>query len=127
MKDFYPENSKKNKAIMVMTGVIAGICNGLFGGGGGMIVVPMLNFALKKAPKHSHATAILVILPIAVATGMFYVMFGKFETDSGIPTCLGVVCGGIIGALILKKISNKKLTAVFSVVILLSGIKMLFF
>ena len=92
-----------------------------------MIVVPMLSFALKKEQHVSHATAILVILPMSIISGILYLTFGNFELSSGLPSGLGVVIGGIIGALLLKKISSRGLTVLFSVVMIAAGGKMLFF
>ena len=97
---------KNNKNLMrILTGSVAGIANGLFGGGGGMIVVPMLNFLLKYENKHSHATALLIILPLSIVSGLLYTIFGNFNINSGVPTVIGVVLGGIIGALQLRILS----------------------
>lgn len=119
---------KKNQNLMrILTGSVAGIANGLFGGGGGMIVVPMLNFLLKYENKHSHATALLIILPLSIVSGLLYTIFGNFNINSGVPTVIGVVLGGIIGALLLKNLSSKVIVIIFSVVMAIAGIKMLVF
>ena len=119
---------RKNDVVLrIITGSVAGICNGLLGGGGGMIVVPMLTYVLKKENHVSHATAILIILPMSIISGVMYLIFGSFEFSSGLPTTLGVIVGGVIGAFLLKKISSKGLTILFSVVMMTAGVKMLFF
>lgn len=119
---------KNNQNLMrILTGSVAGIANGLFGGGGGMIVVPMLNFLLKYENKHSHATALLIILPLSIVSGLLYTIFGNFNINSGVPTVIGVVFGGIIGALLLKSLSSKVIVIIFSVVMAIAGIKMLVF
>lgn len=119
---------KNNQNLMrILTGSVAGIANGLFGGGGGMIVVPMLNFLLKYENKHSHATALLIILPLSIVSGLLYTIFGNFNINSGVPTVIGVVLGGIIGALLLKNLSSKVIVIIFSVVMAIAGIKMLVF
>lgn len=123
------EQNKENFPIKyyVITGSLAGFLNGLFGGGGGMIVVPMLVFLLKKNPKVAHATAIFIILPLSILSGIFYASFGSFELKSGIPTSIGVIVGGILGALLLSKLSSKKIMLIFTVAMVLAGVKMLFF
>lgn len=119
---------KNNQNLMrILTGSVAGIANGLFGGGGGMIVVPMLNFLLKYENKHSHATALLIILPLSIVSGLLYTIFGNFNINSGVPTVIGVVLGGIIGALLLKNLSSKVIVIIFSVAMAIAGIKMLVF
>lgn len=117
----------KERLLLAITGICTGIANGFFGGGGGMIVVPMLVFLLKREPRRAHATALLVILPISVISGFIYAAFGKFSLPVGIPSGIGVIAGGVIGALLLKKISGTLLTKIFAFVMLAAGIKLLFF
>ena len=121
--------SKVNKMNLfaIITGLIAGLVNGVFGGGGGMIVVPMLTNLLKCKQKLAHATAILIILPLSIVSGLFYAAFGDFNLRVGVPTGLGVIIGGIVGALLLKKLSSKIVVVLFSVLMVAAGVKMLFF
>ncbi len=119
--------SKKSKIFAVITGSVAGVINGLFGGGGGMIVVPMLTFLLHREEKKAHATAILIILPLSIVSGLFYVAFGNFNLNAGIPVMLGVIVGGVFGALCLSKLSSKWVAVIFSVIMAAAGVKMLFF
>ena len=119
--------SNKQKTYAILTGAIAGTINGLFGGGGGMIVVPMLIKLLKIPNKKAHATAILIILPISIISGLFYTAFGNLDLKVGIPTTIGVIGGGVLGALLLSKMSSKWVTIVFAVVMALAGVKLLVF
>ncbi len=121
------KNTLKEKIFLVSTGVLAGTANGFFGGGGGMLVVPMLILLLSKKTKKAHATALLVILPITVVSGAIYALFGNFDWKVGLPAGIGVVVGGALGALLLKKVKNKVLNFIFAAVILAAGVKMLFF
>ncbi|MBO4594177.1 MAG: TSUP family transporter, partial [Clostridia bacterium] len=57
------ETKSRNNGLKIIVGIIAGLINGLFGGGGGMIVVPCLKYLLKYETDSAHATAIAVILP----------------------------------------------------------------
>ncbi|MBO4251620.1 MAG: sulfite exporter TauE/SafE family protein [Clostridia bacterium] len=117
------------KAVLVKiaAGAIAGLVNGLFGGGGGMIIVPCLKRFLRYKTNSAHATAIAVILPLSVASGSFYIAFGNAEWLSTSVTSIGVLAGGVLGAALLKKLSSKPLTLIFSVVMAVAGVKMLFF
>jgi uncharacterized membrane protein YfcA len=124
------QNSKffsKKRTICVLAGTLAGVINGLFGGGGGMIIVPTLCVLLKRQPAKAHATAILIILPLSVLSSLFYVGFGSFNLSVGLPVGIGVVFGGVIGAFLLNKLSSKWLIILFSLVMMGAGVKMLFF
>lgn len=118
---------KKEIFYECITGSVTGLVNGLFGGGGGMIVVPILTMLLNVPPKVAHATAILVILPLSVASGVFYALFGNIDFSIAIPVGIGVVVGGIIGAFLLSKLSSKIVIIIFSVVMAVAGVKMLAF
>ena len=112
---------------LICAGIVTGLVNGLFGGGGGMLVVPMLTFLSKMPVKNAHATAILIILPVSALSGILYAAFGNFSLSSGLPVSSGVLAGGIAGAFLLKKLSAKWVSAVFALVMLAAGLKMLFF
>ena len=120
-------NSKRLNFYAILTGGIAGIINGVFGGGGGMIVVPMLVSLLKCEPKKAHATALLIILPLSLTSGLFYAAFGSLDLKVALPVTAGVILGGVAGAFLLSKLSSKWVVAIFSVVMAIAGVKMLFF
>lgn len=124
IKSFIERNSS---VIAVIGGVLSGLANGLFGGGGGIIIVPILMFVLGFDAKNAHATAILVILPLSIVSGLFYAFFGSLNWTIGLPVSIGVTAGGLLGALLLSKISNKWLVVIFSIIMIFAGGKMLFF
>ena len=119
--------NKKQIFLLILTGIVTGLCNGFFGGGGGMIVVPMLVILLKLMPKKAHATAIAIILPISTVSAIISIVKGYYDLSVGIPAGIGVIAGGILGALALKKINNKLLYKAFAFVMVIAGVKLLFF
>jgi len=114
-----------NIFIKAITGAIIGFVNGFWGGGGGMICVPLLMNVIKLPEKKSHATTLLIMLPLSVASLVVYLINGNLPIEDSIKIGIGFVVGGIIGAQILKKISNKWLGYIFSIIIIIGGIKML--
>jgi uncharacterized membrane protein YfcA len=116
----------REKFIMSVSGVFVGAINGLFGGGGGMIAVPILSFALKKPTKISHATAILIILPITIVSMVIYLVKGYFEPIETVVVGAGVVVGGLLGALLLGKLKSKAIGLIFSALMLIGGIRAIF-
>ena len=120
------KNIDRSKFYAILTGCVAGFFNGMVGGGGGMIVVPMLVYLLKCPPQKAHATAILIILPLSIVSGLFYLSFGTLLPSLALPTVIGVVAGGVLGALLLSKLSNKWLIVIFSAIMALAGFRLLF-
>ncbi len=109
---------------LVVAGMIIGVINGFFGGGGGMICVPAL-LLLGLVNKEAQATAILIMLPISIASAIIYYTNGFVEWETVLYVAIGSCLGGIIGAYLLKKLSNNVLQYVFAVVVLAAGIRML--
>lgn len=117
----------KQKLFLILAGSLTGICNGLFGGGGGMITVPTLTALCGYQSKNAHATAIAVILPVSVISAVIYVVKGYFKLKLSVGVGAGVIIGGLIGALLLKKFSDSVINKIFAFVMLAAGIKLTFF
>lgn len=118
---------KNRRFLAVICGVVTGLVNGLFGGGGGMIVVPFLLFVLNYETKSAHATAILIILPLSVVSTLIYATFKTLSLNIALPVSIGVTIGGLIGAFLLSKLSSKWVVIIFSLIMMVAGGKMLLF
>ena len=112
--------------LFVVFGLIVGGVNGLFGAGGGMLAVPILGFAGHLSGRKAHATAILVMLPLCLASSLAYATSNQVDFAVLIPTTIGVVAGGFLGAKLLKFIPEIWLFAGFNLIMLIAGFKMLF-
>ena len=106
-------------------GALVGCINGFFGGGGGMVVVPLLNKIFGMDQKKAQATALFVILPISLVSTIVYFCFNSISFQSGWPVIVGIVGGGVIGATILNKLNNNVVKGIFVFFMLLGGIGML--
>ena len=118
--------SKGRQIAVILAGLAIGVVTGLFGAGGGMLTVPALTFIAKFDEKHSHATAIAVILPLCLISSVIYALGATFENGVVLPTVIGVTIGGAIGALLLKKTSNGAISFLFYALMLFAGLKMIF-
>lgn len=115
------------KAMMIFGGGAIGAVNGFFGGGGGMLCVPLLGGPLGEPAKVSHATAMLIILPISIASAVTYALSGTFDLKLCLEVGVGAVIGGIIGALLLKKLNSTAVSIIFAILMTAAGVKMAFF
>ena len=114
-----------DRCAKILMGAVCGLLNGFFGGGGGMICVPVLSKFYKLSQKKAHATALAVMVFLSISSAVFYLVFNGFNFTIGIPTGIGVIVGGALGAVLLKKINNKALQFVFALIMILGGIKMI--
>lgn len=120
------QGSQNNKVfIKLLTGAIIGFVNGFWGGGGGMICVPLLMQIIKLPEKKAHATTLLIMLPLSLASLFIYLINGNLELLKTIEIGIGFTIGGVVGAIILKYISNIWLGIIFSIIIIAGGIKLL--
>ncbi len=116
---------KVKKLHIILFGAIIGVINGFFGGGGGMIVVPLLTKLFKLEQKQAQATALFVILPISIVSAIVYLCYHSIDFSSGWPVIVGIVAGGIIGATLLNKLNNNVVRGIFIFMMALGGIGML--
>lgn len=106
-------------------GALIGVINGFFGGGGGMVVVPLLNKLFNLEQKKAQATALFVILPISLVSTIVYMCNNSVSFAEGWPVIVGIVVGGVIGAKLLNKMNNRVIKGVFVFFMLLGGVGML--
>ena len=115
----------KEKLTYILSGIAIGVINGFFGGGGGMICVPVLEKLLKLDSKHSHATALAVIFPISFCSGIIYLISGNLNWKIFAFVVVGFVLGGIFGAYFLKKLNNDVIRIIFTIVVFVAGVKLI--
>lgn len=109
----------------ILIGLITGLLNGLFGAGGGSVVVPAMEKFLGIDEKKSHSTAIAIILMMSVVSSVTYVYKGYFDFKLWLTVSIGGIAGGFVGAKLLGKIPKRWLKIVFGGVICVTAIKMI--
>ena len=114
----------KYAATAIFSGAAIGAANGLFGGGGGMIAVPLLSGAMDFEEKAAHATAILIIAPVSFAGAAAYLFSGCVLPYVAIPAAVGMTAGGAVGALLLNKLPLMAVKMIFAAVLLAAGRRM---
>ncbi len=118
---------KKHNLVCALGGIISGFCNGLFGSGGGTIIVPFLETFLKLDPKKSHATAILIIFVFTLTSLVFYGFSNTLDYALAIKVSIGGLVGGLVGAKLLNKLSFDTIHKIFGGFMIAAAIRMVFF
>jgi hypothetical protein len=104
----------------------AGALSGLLGIGSGAMKVLAMDQAMKIPFKVSTTTSNFMIGVTAAASAGVYLSRGYIDPGLSMPVMLGVLAGSLVGTRILVKAETKMLRLVFSVVIVLLGIEMLY-
>ncbi len=121
------ENSKIKKLWKYgLIGIITGLCNGLFGSGGGIIAVPCMEKFLKVEKHKAHASAISIILPLTIISVYYYIKNDYLIWGLAVYVSIGGSIGGYIGARLLKNIPTDILRKIFGVFMLMAAIRMVF-
>ena len=106
-------------------GLLAGFLNGLLGAAGGIALVVGLRALFRKKPVNGHsfyATALAVMLPLSALSAWRYARGGHLPAVSPWGLILPAVLGGVLGALLLRRIKPHVLKRIFAAVVLVSGI-----
>ena len=111
---------------IILMGILTGLCNGLFGAGGGMIVVPSMVHFLDVDEHDAHATAIAVILPLAVISAFIYFRNGYLDFGKALPVAAGGILGGFTGACLLHRVSSYWLQKIFALFMIVAAVRMIF-
>src|SRR6202023_385136 len=104
----------------------AGVLSGVLGIGSGAVKVLAMDRAMKLPFKVSTTTSNFMIGVTAAASAGVYLNRGYIDPGLAMPVMLGVLAGSLLGARILMKAETKILRVVFSVVIAVLGLQMLY-
>jgi uncharacterized membrane protein YfcA len=117
---------KKNILKIGLLGIFTGLLNGLFGSGGGTLLVPGMIFLLGIEEHKSHATAISIILPLAIVSTFIYFRAGIVSLNTTLKVAAGGAIGGYVGARSLNKIPSNILRKIFAIFMIITAFRMVF-
>ena len=117
---------KKRKWIgEVLAGLGAGAVNGLFGAGGGMVLVPLLSLLTDLDGDEIFASSLAIILPICLVSIAVTAMTGDLAWREALPWLMGSALGGVLAGAWGKKIPVKWLHRGLGLLIIWGGIRYL--
>ena len=114
-----------NYARGAVIGVVAGVIAGLFGVGGGIIVVPGLVLWIGISQRQASGTSIATIIASSAAALISFHIAGNVEWVPALIVFVGAAVGAVIGARLATVAPERILTATFAVVLFVAGIRML--
>lgn len=109
-----------------LIGLFTGFINGIFGSGGGTLLVPILNNILKLEEHKSHATALGIIIFLTSTSSVIYISKGTYDVKLTYQVAIGSFVGGILGAKLLSKVTGKFLRISFGIIMIIASIRMVF-
>ena len=113
----------RNFPWMLLAGAAAGIINGLFGAGGGMILVPLLALLADLSDEELFPTSISIMFPICLVSLGISGWANGLPWATALPYLLGSTIGGIAAGLWGKRIPTVWLHRILGLLILWGGIR----
>ena len=117
---------KKRKLFgILLAGLSAGAVNGLFGAGGGMVLVPLLSLLTPLEDQEIFGASIAVILPICIISLTATAISGTVAWQQSLPYLLGSTAGGLAAGLWGQRIPAKWLHRGLGILIIWGGVRYL--
>lgn len=110
----------------IIIGLLAGVICGLFGTGGGMILVPSFIYMLNIEPRNARATSVCCMLVMVITSSFFYYKSHYIDWKIGILCAIGGIVGGYLGAKTLRKVPDYILKIVFTCFLVYVSYSMIF-
>lgn len=116
---------KQNLTGLILSGLAAGAVGGLFGAGGGMVLVPLLSLLTTLKEEQIFGSSIAIILPICIVTIAVTAVTGSIPWVQALPYLAGSGIGGFLAGLFGQKIPTLWLHKALGILIIWGGIKYL--
>jgi uncharacterized protein len=112
-------------AVAALVGILAGALSGLFGVGGGILIVPGLVLLMGMEQRLAHGTSLAAIVPIAVSGVAAYALERAVDWPAAAFLTVGAAGGAVLGTYALSRISQRLLRFLFGLFLLLAAAQML--
>lgn len=114
--------------ILISIGLLAGLLSGMFGVGGGIIIVPALIFFLGMTQHEAQGTSLgLMLLPIGILAAWNYYKAGNLDVKAGLVIALAFIIGGFFGSKMALNIDEVWLKKIFGGFMIVVAVKLIFF
>ena len=114
-------------ALVLGIGLAAGILSGVFGIGGGVIIVPALIYLAGFRQHSATGTSLAVLLPpIGIGAMWEYYRHGNVDLRVAMIMAVAVFAGGWIGALVANRVAGPYLRLAFGLFVVVLGVSLIF-
>lgn len=113
--------------IFIAVGLAAGVLSGMFGIGGGIIIVPSLMYVARMQPQQAVGTSLgALLLPVGILGALAYYKGGHVDVRASLLLAAGLAIGAYFGAQISLHVDSTALRKAFAVFLVLVAGKMWF-
>lgn len=106
-------------------GTVAGLFSGLFGVGGGVVMVPLLVLWLGFDERVATGTSLAAIVVIATVATLVHGAYGNVHVSDGVLVGVPAIGGVILGTELQRRISTKAISLVFAALLVVVAVDLL--
>ena len=111
---------------LLIIGILAGVCAGMFGIGGGLIIVPALVLFYGLSQHSAVGTSLgALLLPVGALSAWVYWKNGHLNVTYAVLIAVGLLLGGYVGARLVQPVSDLTLRRMFGAFLILVAVKMI--
>jgi uncharacterized membrane protein YfcA len=111
---------------LLAIGIVAGVAAGMFGIGGGLIIVPALVLLYKLSQHAAVGTSLgAILMPVGALAAWVYWKNGNLNVKYSLLIAAGLLVGGFLGAKLVEPVSDLTMRRMFGGFLLLVSIKMM--
>jgi uncharacterized membrane protein YfcA len=111
---------------LALIGLIVGFFSGLFGVGGGIVLVPLLIVVVGYGQRRASGTSLAAVLPTAISGMVSYAAHGSVDWVAGAILAAGAIVGSLVGTWLLHHTRQQALRWIFIVFLLLVAARLFF-
>ena len=119
------EHAHPGVATLAAIGVVAGVLSALFGVGGGIVIVPALVLVARFPPRAAAATSLGAIGITAAAGAAVYAALGEVDWRYAALVGLPALVGALAGTALQQRLSSRILVALFAVLLVAVGLRLI--
>ena len=113
--------------LLIAIGLAAGVLSGIFGIGGGVVIVPALIYLAGFRQHQATGTSLAVLLPpIGIAAAYEYYRHGNVDIRAAAIIAVGVLVGGWLGAVVANRVAGPYLRLAFGLFVVSLGVYLIF-
>jgi uncharacterized protein len=109
--------------LLICIGLVSGIASGLFGIGGGILIIPALVYLAGFSQHQATGTSLAILLPpVGLAAVLEYYRHGNVDIKAGLIVAVALFVGAWCGAMLADHVSGPHLKLSFGIFVTLLGV-----
>ena len=121
-----PRVSRNRRLELLAIGTAAGVFSGLFGVGGGLVMVPLLILWLGYDERTATGTSLAAIIVISAVGAATQPVYGNLHVDDGLLVGIPAVAGVLLGTWLQQRVSMRVISGLFAIVLTGLAVELVF-